>query len=82
MTRNFKQSKIYAIVSPSSKKFYIGSTTQFDLNKRFKTHLKKYNDYYNGNSPLYYSSFEILKLKNPKIVLLENCQNIANEFAL
>src|SRR4051794_8246893 len=81
MARNFKQSKIYAIVSKNSNKIYIGNTTQ-DLDKRFKTHLKQFNGFFNGKSLLYYSSFKILKLKNPRIVLLEDCQNVNNDFQL
>src|SRR5690349_21041520 len=81
MARNFKRSKIYAIVSKNSKKNYIGNTTQ-DLDKRFKTHMKQFNGFSNGKSLLYYSSFEILKFKNPPIVLLEDCQNVNSDFQL
>src|SRR4051812_9018646 len=81
MARNFKQSKIYAIISKNSKKVYIGNTT-IDLDKRFKTHTKQFNGFFNGKSLLYFSSFEILKLKDPRIVLLEDCQHITNDFQL
>ena len=49
---------------------YYGSTKQ-TLEERLREHKKKYNQYLNGKGN-YYSSFEILKLQDYKIELVED----------
>ena len=67
----YNHSKIYKIVSPSTDKIYIGSTTQ-TLAQRLGKHLGNYKDYTINNKG-YMTSFEIIKLLDYSIVLLEEC---------
>jgi len=68
----YNHSKIYKIVSPSTDKIYIGSTTQ-TLAQRLGKHLGNYKDYTINNINKYITSFEIIKLGDYSIVLLEEC---------
>jgi len=72
MENIYNHSKIYKIVSPSTDKIYIGSTTQ-TLAQRLGKHIKNYKDYTNNNINKYITSFEIIKLGDYSIVLLEEC---------
>jgi hypothetical protein len=67
---NYNNSKIYCIRSNLTDKIYIGSTTQL-LSKRLYEHKNHYNSHYNGGKSLYCSSFEILKVGDYYIELLE-----------
>lgn len=72
---DYNNGKIYKIASDLTDKIYIGSTTQ-SLAKRHYKHKKSYQQYING---CYHnvSSFELIKLGNTDIILLENfpCNN-------
>ena len=72
MAINYNNSKIYKIVSPSTDKIYIGSTTQI-LCKRIAKHLSNYRDYIIDNTKGYITSYEILKLGDYSIKLIEEC---------
>jgi hypothetical protein len=63
---------IYKIVSDSTDKVYIGSTTQ-TLQKRLKRHKSSYKGYLKYNNE-YISSYELVKYKNCKIELLEEIE--------
>ena len=67
----YNHSKIYKIVSPSTDKIYIGSTTQ-TLAQRLGKHIKIYK-YYTNNNSYYTSSYEIIKLGDYSIQLIEQC---------
>lgn len=74
--QNFKLGKIYALRSPQSKKYYIGSTASPLLSKRIGHHREEYKRYLDK---IYHfvTSFEILKYDDCYIELLEEfpCEN-------
>ena len=63
--------KIYKITSPISNRIYIGSTCKL-LRDRFGLHKSGYKRFETGKSNHYISSYEILKLDNPIIELIED----------
>ena len=65
--------KIYYLKSRSSNKLYVGSTTKKSVDVRFSYHKHDYKRYKAGNYN-YCSSFEIMKLDNPKIHLIEQIE--------
>ena len=67
----YQQGKIYKIISPHTDKIYIGSTTRKTLAQRLTGHRRDYQNYL-ADSTRYFSSFEILKLTDYRIVLVEN----------
>ena len=68
---NYELSKIYKIWSPSNKKLkYIGSTTM-PLTIRMSGHKYKYKKYISGLGG-YLTAFEIFKLGDAQISLIEN----------
>lgn len=67
---NYNNSKIYAIKSFNTNKMYIGSTTKKYLSQRYHTHKNKYKEYL-ANRYNYVSSFEIIKLGDSYIELIE-----------
>ena len=67
----YNNSKIYKLVSPSTDKIYVGSTTQI-LCKRLQQHLSNYKDYPINNNK-YTTSYEIIKLGDYSIQLIEEC---------
>ena len=71
----FHNSKIYTIRSPSTDKYYIGSTTQI-LCKRFVDHKSDYKLYLKGKHG-FTTSYKIIELGDSYIELLEefNCEN-------
>ena len=71
----YNKSMIYTIRSPTTDKYYIGSTTQI-LCKRFSDHKTNYKAYLKG-STRFITSFKILELDNAYIELLEEviCEN-------
>jgi len=71
MENIYNHSKIYKIVSPSTDKIYIGSTTQ-TLAQRLGKHLGSFK-HYTIDDKRYMTSFEIIKLGDYSIVLLEQC---------
>ena len=66
---SFHNSKIYKIVSDHTGKVYIGSTTQ-SLEVRFSNHKANYKRWKKAEYN-YVSSFEIMKFRDAKIVLVE-----------
>ena len=66
----YNNSKIYKICSNLSDKIYIGSTTQ-SLAQRLSEHIKHYKYYKDDNTKRYITSFEILKLDDYFITLIE-----------
>lgn len=71
MENKYSKGKIYKIVSDLTDKFYIGSTTKKNLCDRLYNHKSKYNSWIKTNKE-YYGSFELMKLEQYKIILLEN----------
>jgi len=71
----YKNGKIYTLRSNQTDKFYIGSTC-LPLYKRLYKHRNNYNEYLKNNKH-YLTSFEIIKLKDCYIELLEDfpCNN-------
>ena len=72
----YNNGKIYTIRSTTTDKYYIGSTVQ-PLYKRFHDHKDKYNKYLKTKKGGYNRSYEIFKLGDAYIELLENspCKN-------
>lgn len=66
----YQSGKIYVIRSPSTEKYYIGSTCEKYLSNRFGSHNSKYRNFLNNNQA-YITSFEIIKLGDAYIELLE-----------
>lgn len=67
---NYKNGKIYKLISNEVTKCYVGSTTQ-KLSYR-KGHHVKYCKLWLQNEYKYISSFEICKFNDCKIILIEN----------
>lgn len=67
---NYQFGKVYKIISPHSEKVYVGSTARKYLSSRFSGHQSSYRKYIKGQSS-YLTSFELLKLGDCKIELLE-----------
>jgi len=67
----YNHSKIYKICSNLTDKYYIGSTTQ-TLAQRLSKHVGAYKTHIKNNTH-YVSSYEIIKLGDAFIVLLEQC---------
>jgi hypothetical protein len=73
-TRNktdYNKGKIYKIISDLTDKFYIGSTSQKYLCDRLNNHKSEYNRWLKNNKG-YCSSFELIKLEQYKIILIES----------
>ena len=73
---DYKHGNIYCIRSHKTDQIYIGSTTQ-TLCRRMTDHRSRYNRYL--ESKCFYTSFEILKLGDAYIELLELCPCTSNE---
>jgi hypothetical protein len=67
---NYQNGKIYKLVSFQTDKIYIGSTTQ-SLAVRKAEHVKKYKHFLAGKGN-YTTSYELIKLGDVDIVLIEN----------
>lgn len=70
VNNKYQGSKIYTIRSPHTDKYYIGSTVEKYLSRRFNGHKNNYKQYLNGTSGNI-TSFEIIKLGEAYIELLE-----------
>jgi hypothetical protein len=72
---DYKNGKIYKITSDSTNKIYIGTTCQ-PLCKRIAKHKNSYKRFQNGKRTNV-SSFELIKLGDAIITLIENypCEN-------
>lgn len=68
---NYTYAKIYKIISPSTEKIYIGSTTKKYLCQRYATHRAQYKKYLIGEHH-YITCFDILQYGDSKIVLIES----------
>lgn len=68
---NYKNSKIYKIISKNTENIYIGSTACINLETRLNGHKVGYKAYLNKKGP-YITSFEILKYNEYEILLIEN----------
>ena len=66
----YNYSKIYKICSNKTDKIYVGSTT-LSLAKRLYHHVSQYTSYNDDDNKLYVSSFEIIKLEDYFITLIE-----------
>jgi broad specificity polyphosphatase/5'/3'-nucleotidase SurE len=64
----YQRGKIYKIISPHTDKIYIGSTTEFYLGNRLAKHRNQFNE---KKDDKYCSSFELLKLGDVEIILIE-----------
>jgi len=67
---DYKNGKIYKIVSDNTDKIYIGSTCSM-LSKRLHGHKNSYTQFLKGNKTNT-SSSELIKLGNVDIILIEN----------
>jgi hypothetical protein len=67
----YQRGKIYKIISPHTDKIYIGSTTEIYLSKRLTKHKSNYKDWCLDNNKTYTTSFELFKLGNVEIILIE-----------
>jgi len=68
----YNNSRIYKICSNLTDKIYIGSTTK-TLSRRLTQHKYTYKKNIETNNNKYVSSFEIIKLGDFSIVLIEEC---------
>ena len=71
----YQKGKIYKIVSNELDLVYYGSTTK-TLKQRLNDHRGHYKRYLKGKGQ-YYSSFELMKLDDAQIILVEDfpCEN-------
>ncbi len=68
---NYRNGKIYKIVSHQSNQCYVGSTQLKYLSSRLAIHKQEYKKWLNGKAHNT-TSFEILKYDDAKIILLES----------
>ena len=71
---NYKNSKIYKIICNITQNEYYGSTTKQYLSSRLQQHKTQYHRWLNDNKKKYYSSFEIIKNGDYKIILVEKLE--------
>jgi len=71
MINKYLNGKVYKIVSEHTDKVYIGSTIN-KLSKRLSSHKSDYIMYLNNNRR-FRTSFNLIKLGNVKIYLIEEC---------
>lgn len=67
---DYGKGKIYKIISPQTKKIYVGSTCLGHLSRRLAKHKYSYDAWKQGKKH-YGSSFELMKQKKYAIILLE-----------
>jgi hypothetical protein len=77
MENKFNNAKIYKIVSDQTDKIYIGSTTK-KLSVRLNRHRNCYKRWQNDKFN-YVTSFELIKLGDSKIILIEEYPCETNE---
>jgi hypothetical protein len=70
---DYTRAKIYKIVDNTTDNIYIGSTCEPTLARRLAKHVNDYNCYKNGKGHNV-TSFEIIKIGNYNIILIENVQ--------
>lgn len=71
MPIDYQLSKVYTIRSPSTDKFYLGTTVK-TLSGRFSGHKSNYKFFLQGKYKCNVSSYEIIKLGDAYIELLES----------
>ena len=73
----YEKGKIYKIISDNTDKIYIGSSCEPTLAHRLSKHRSNYKAWLKDNTNQYITSYEILKLENYSIILIENypCNN-------
>lgn len=73
---NYKNGKIYKLVSDQNDKIYIGSTVERYLSNRLAGHITNFKTWLNGKGN-YITSFELLVLDDVRIELIESypCDN-------
>jgi hypothetical protein len=73
----YNKGKIYKLVSNQTDKIYIGSTCKDRLCQRLATHKGHYNHWLKNNNNGYMASYELFKLGDVEIILLEsvNCNS-------
>lgn len=71
---NYKNGKIYKIISNKTDKIYIGSTTKKYLCDRLAIHRAEYKRYKTGKIKKYITSFKLIEYDDAKIILIENYQ--------
>lgn len=81
MKGNYKNGKIYRIVSPDGNKSYIGSTCKKFLSQRFSVHRCGYKKWKNGEKGFFVTAFELFEdygIDNCFMVLVEDfpCDNV------
>ena len=71
----YNKGKIYKLVSNQTDKIYVGSTCKDRLCQRLAQHKKCYNHWLKDNNNGYTASYELFKLGDVEIILLEsiNC---------
>ena len=74
MPINYNNAKVYTIRSHNSDKVFIGATTQ-NLSKRFADHNTKYRKFLKGTYKKNMKAFEVIKLGNCYIELLQKYPN-------
>ena len=68
---NYQQGKIYKITTPHSSEIYVGSTNYKLLCQRMAKHNEGFKCYQKGKKARYLTSYELLKLGDCEILLLE-----------
>ena len=69
---NYKNGKIYKLISDETKEVYIGSTTKKYLCQRMASHRTHYKIWQEKGNVVPVTAFKILKFKDCKIVLIED----------
>lgn len=70
---NYKNGKIYKIISDQTANEYIGSTAQKYLSVRFEQHKHKFSAWKSKQKGSYYwTSFDILQYEDAQIILIES----------
>ena len=67
----YQKGKVYKLVSNSSELVYYGSTFN-KLTKRLTGHKSDYKGYSNGKGQRYKTSYELIKLEDAQIILVED----------
>jgi hypothetical protein len=71
-TNRYNNGKIYKLVSNHTDKIYVGSTCKERLCQRLGVHKNDYKEWLKDNNNSYISSYELFKLGDVEIILLES----------
>src|SRR4051812_37595120 len=70
---NYKNGKIYKLISSQTNKIYVGSTAQKYLSRRFAGYKVNFENWINNNVKQSYCTFyELLIYNDVRIILIEN----------